>query len=323
VAREIVVYDTNAYRSIGRRHLDAVQRAQREHSVVPVVSKFVAFELISACYGDTARDAMGAWHGLHALARHTQLWDGRPYIPFTQSHIEQRVLSPAARRDDAAMVSRLGQLILQLAECATPPINGPLAEASREIRTYVLEREAAYGDALHEASQMAAALMLEQSEAGTDREAQLGAMRFLRKRGDGLTAEIFAMLGEGFDEDSPDVALAREATWMQQHAATAIAFMHHQIVLAAGREIDPRQPRHANSVWDARVCALIDLEAKLSADPRFNGAPVFVVTSEAQILAAAQAAGHRSRVRSLGEHCDRIGLAALAQIQGWLPRRVA
>ena len=126
------------------------------------------------------------------------------------------------------------------------------------------------------------------------------------------------MRPDGLDESSSDKELAAEAAWMLEHAATTIAFAHRQILMAAGGEIDPRRPTHANSVWDERVCALIDQRARLSPQSLFHGAPLIVVTSETQILTAATVAGHRSRVRSLGEHCETIGLRDLAITKGWL-----
>jgi hypothetical protein len=59
------------------------------------------------------------------------------------------------------------------------------------------------------------------------------------------------------------------------------------------------------------VCALIDARSTGTDDPRFSGASVCVVTSEAQILSVANDVGHRAGVRSLDEHCRAVSVSPI------------
>ncbi|MBY0489928.1 MAG: hypothetical protein K2R93_08835 [Gemmatimonadaceae bacterium] len=316
--REVVIFDTNALRSVGRRHVDELVAAHRKHSIASLASTIVALELISAIGGADPVDAVAGLNGVVALTRLTQIWDHGTYIPFVRSPIDQRLVAFDNTRSDEAFVRWLGTFLLRLAEVQKLPLEPELAEACEEIRAWVLAREEAYGASLAKAASDGAELMKAHANVESDREAQLETMRFLRERGSTFTAEILAMFHPHIDEDSPESILAPEAEWMLEHAGTSIAFIHNQLVLSAGGEIDPSKSKHANSVWDSHVCALIDHRALLRPGNVFFGAPVYVVSSERQIVRAAEASGARGRLRRLGEHCARVGLGGLAAEKRWV-----
>jgi len=283
--------------------------AHRRNGVVCFASKWVAYELLSASVGDDERDATSAWHGVRALVELARLWDGSPFIPFARSRLETRVLAMKERRQDEKLIAMLGSLLLEVAAATSRPAEGWSARCCQEIRRFVTRRECGYGQALANAANQAAALMHEHTTVPHGREAALAAARFLRDRGSRFTSEILATLRDGFDDASDPELLAEEVKWMEQNATTTVAFVHRQLVLSVGGQINPLVPSHANSVWDAHVCALIDARSQGSRDPRFSGASVCVVTSEAQILAAAEGVGHRAGVRTLEEHCGQIGVS--------------
>lgn len=312
---EIIVFDTNALRSIGSTHAQSFVAAHRQRSIVSVTSKYVAFELVSAAAGPDPQDSDSARHAIYALTQLTQCYDGRAFIPFTQSPLEQRVLTREQRQADDQLVRRLGHLLLEIAANDGPALDPDLRVAAAEVREMVLVRERKYGEALYEAGRMAVALMREYANVTSTREAQKATMRYLRERGGPFTAEILALFRPHLDEKSSADELAPEVEWMLENAATAVAFIHQQVSLSAGGEIDPRQPTHANSVWDARVCALVDKRARLASI--YGGAPLYVVSSERQIVNAATSAGERERLRRLGEHCRVIGLGDLAHAKSW------
>jgi hypothetical protein len=315
--REVVVFDTNALRSVGRRHVDDLLVAHRQHSVASLASMVVALELISAIGSADPVDAVSGLNGVAALARLTQIWDHGTFIPFVRSPINQRLMAFDNARSDEEFVRWLGGLLLKLADVQRLPLEPELADACGKIRDWVLAREESYGASLSKAAADGAALMKAHTHAASDREAQLATMRFLRDRGNAFTAEILAMFNPHIDENSPDAVIEREAAWMMEHAGTSIAFIHNQVVLSAGGEIDPSKAKHANSVWDSHICALIDQRALLRAENVFFGAPVYVVSSERQIVRAAEASGARGRLRRLGEHCVRVGLGELAAEKKW------
>jgi len=316
--REVVVFDTNALRSVGRRHVDELLGAHRRHSIASLASMVVALELISAIGCADRVEAVSGLNGVAALTRLTQLWDHGTYIPFVRSPIDQRLVAFNSSRSDEEFVRWLGTLLLRLADVHELPLEPELADACGKIRDWVLAREAAYGASLAKAAADSNELMKAHAQLASGREAQLATMRFLRDRGNAFTAEILAMFHPHIDEDSPESIIGPEAEWMLEHAGTSIAFIHNQVVLSAGGEIDPSKAKHANSVWDSHVCALIDHRALLRADNVLFGAPVYVVSSERQIVRAAEASGARGRLRRLGEHCSRVGLGRLAAEKQWV-----
>lgn len=104
---------------------------------------------------------------------------------------------------------------------------------------------------------------------------------------------------------------------MLREAPVAVRFAQRQIERSASGEIDPRAPKHANSLWDMDICALMVPDSHTRSARLFNQSPLVVVTSEVQIEKAAVEVGARHLMRTLREHCELIGLGTLADEKRW------
>ena len=139
--REVVVFDTNAYRSIGKL-LPTIKHAERERGICAMVSDSVALELMARFVDDDEAERGRAGSALRALIAHAGLWRYGQMIPFAaspfaRSFLPQQVL---ARKH---LANGLSQILTTAFEDSAATTE--FVEACAEAATFVSERERGYG----------------------------------------------------------------------------------------------------------------------------------------------------------------------------------
>jgi hypothetical protein len=310
--REVVVFDANVYRSIGRQTLSTIKRAELNMGIVAQAADSVAWELLARLGAADAKSS-SAEAAIVALCEHTAIWDFGQIIPFSQSPLHQALIRQDERTLQNERGWHLGSLLLRIA-------GGDRCEAQvSAISEHARQQEHKYGSQLFVASSRARAVVADHEELSDPREITQSARALLLGLGDRFAAEILAMrILDAQRVENNEATLADMTDFVLGSAPVTARFVFGQALRSATLEIDPREPTHANSLWDAHLCALIHRTAHVRATAtQYAAADVRVVTSDREILRSADEVGLRDCVFSLGEHCDRIGLGDLREVKRW------
>ena len=314
--REVVVFDTNAYRGIGMSTMPMIRAAERARGICAQASESVVLELLARYASDTHRKI--AESSLRALVSHTVLWQFGSMIPFAQSPLRRSFLPTAHVIEAKMFAGRLSDLLVRAFVDDCDGHDGALQSAGERIREFVAASEANYGRHLFDAALGAIDLIAHEHPMLDTREARVAAVQVLRAFDPPFAAEMLALRDVDADDvGTTDLELPARTAAVLREAPVAVRFAQRQIERSAAGEIDPRAPKHANSLWDMELCALMIPDSHTRSARIFNQSPVVVVTSEVQIEQAAVDVDARHLMRTLGEHCAHIGLGALAVEKGW------
>ncbi len=314
--REVVVFDTNAYRAIGEHTMAAIHAAERRRGICAQAAESVDFELLALYAHDEDRNVAAST--LRALVAHTVVWQFRSMIPFAQSPLRRSFVPRARMAEERQYSLHLSELLVGAFILSNDRHHAALASTSESVREFVNAREHEYGKALFDASARAVDLVRNRFPTMDVREARRESLEVLREFNPPFAAEMLAERALIVD-DVPvtQEALSAMTATVLREAPVAVQFAQRQIELAADGEIDPRTPKHSNSLWDMEICALMVPDSHTVSARLYNQSPLVVVTTERQIAQSASAVCARHLMRSLREHCEVIGLGALADEKRW------
>ena len=310
--REVVIFDANAYRAVGAQNINAIRTAERAHDIVAQASDRVVIELLAAV--GRSLDRPGAQiSAVQALTRHCVLSDGRSFIPFAISRFHQAYTAPHPHM--RLMASALGTTLLR---CFLGDARDFHA-VSTDMRRYVRREECRFAIAMVRARTAAWELVSnDHPELLTASRATIAARHFREVGVEISRRTLGLLLSESHDRELTESEALTASAFVADNAPVAVAFLNDLIEQVILGQISPSDAKHANGLWDTHFCMLAHRDARVrETSPFFNGSPVTVVTSDRGIRRAVVSAGHGEIVRSLGAHCRRIGLDALADARRW------
>lgn len=304
--RLVVVFDSNAYRERSWAALRDITTGEQRHSVIANASYFVITELL-AHLADPSDPAHGqCWAGLRKLWNHCKQYDGSRDVLRLAADSEAQVphmLSGVAPPGRDAQAEAFGALVGGLLNAGTA--SWPSAQLTlRTLRQHVDDIEAAFVADLFDnvvRSLNPAATAWSQVQ----RSPMQGPLLARIERGEGrpLIGRMFALKAA--------VEVGRLLTIHELEAygcvvrdrcPTAVAFYDTLVLRIVRDGLNTSCYPRPNSVWDLQVAFSIGKGARIGV------APVWLVTDDQAICAAALASGARPNVRTFDDYLSLLQL---------------
>ena len=295
-----VVFDSNVYRKLSGAEFAAVMELERAQSIVACSSYWVLFELLAHVASQEDPEFNHAWAALKRLWHHCAIYDGSAYrlqcLADWRSEICRLLFGRGlADRDDADVY---GLLVGVIANAETPedwekyqPMLDQLASHVDEVERRFLDgmlnnvaRRVAPGAVDWEAAAEIPATRAELADALTLDTGIRSAARIIVS----LAAED---VGIGLQE----AELNEKTDYVADAFEAPLRFLN-AIVAGVVREGTNISTRRANSVWDFQI------EFSTSPEVTMAGVPVWLITDDNAMLAAAREAKIEGLFRSLGSY---------------------
>lgn len=295
-----VVFDSNVYRRLSQADFDTITELERARSITACASHQVLFELLAHVASQRDPEFNQAWAALRRLWRHCSIYDGSAYRLQCLGDWRNQICRLLFRRTAAARgeAHGLGILVGVIANAETPKEWLEYQQTLDQLADHVDDVEQRFlDDMLNHVSHRVAPDAVDW-EAAAETTANRGKLADALTTDDGIRSAariIVRLAAEDVGVVLGEAELNEKADYMANTFATPLRFFN---AIAAGvvREGSNISTRRANSVWDFQIAFSTSPQVTMA------GAPVWLITDDGGILAAAREAKIEGLVRPLDSY---------------------
>jgi hypothetical protein len=303
--RLAVVFDTNAYRTIGEAAFEQLQNDERHHSVLPLASYVVAIELLAHLATEIDPDFGPCLHATARLGRHCSRWNGSAsnleFVQLADAQIARQLFGKTLVSEEIRS-GGVATVIGAITDDPRRPTALQFKDGLEQLRDGISRAEKDFVYRLWNKVVLTLAPDAKdwQSVMKSAKRAQILAAI---DSGRGLDLIAATIVDRAAEKCALSLtAVEREEASRRARILFPTAIHHHDLLIRNIIERGPKmeRPERANSVWDHEITFSTAPGAEI------QGVPVILVTSDPMILQAAVAAGTISQVWSLTDYRSRL-----------------
>jgi hypothetical protein len=306
----IAILDTNVYYRLSEESAKNLKVAERRSGIVACGAIWVALELISHLADPADPQYMRCGRAIRAFRVHTELWNGRAYIPFIGSPkdaLSEQVFGwrdPFGRRLSAG----LGDAIMGLTQVGGLD-NVEWRLFCADAKEFLQKNEERFGSRLSNVVETLGTIRDVQGNPLTESDRAKAHHAFHREHGVSYVAETIAMaLADRAGKTLDAAERVRLGQLVLTVMPVAVHFFKNELRRFAGEGADPTAYGNSNSVWDLEISSLASPVVRPENYSLLGVAKPQVVTDERRIGLAAKEAGHPSLVIDRAAYLTSLGL---------------
>jgi len=286
--KKVVIFDTNAYRGLGRAKAQVLKQRENECGVLALANPVVMLELASHLADKKDRHYKSCMSALAALAMHTKKPNstGLCYCPEPRSDVCHQLFGKIPRGDEQR-VKDMGALAVHVNEHYPDIANPQMLKNFRTCADQVKQLETQWTEQMKRLHAPSKAVDVQRWE-------------------DALANFIVAMCASAVCHLLTVADINHHTSVIRTAYAAPLRMMSlllQKLTTVPPASFDNPAKKWGNYLWDFLICFAV------GGDHAIKNADVYLVTGDQDIVKASVAAGCGDRVLSLQEHLTSVGLS--------------